>query len=330
VARGAHQLPAIQSALRAYERLGLDSHYRLLAPEEVTERVRATDVHGGLYTTDGASLHPGRLVRGLARAVEARGAVIFEQTAVTGFHSGERCGLETDAGELCARIGVVIAGEAYITTLKNFHRSLLPVYSLISLTEPLSAHQWAKIGWEQGENLSSARQTVVYLTKTADGRILFGSRGAPYAYGSEISEEQEQHPATHELIQRSLIEWFPSLEGVRFTHHWGGAVGMPRDWMPGVSWDSRERIGFLGGYTGQGVSTSNLAGRILAGMISETNSGFESLPFVQHRSPKWFIEPLRWLVVRYMQDAFLRIDRNTEAGKRRPWDAPIAEFLGRH
>ncbi len=330
VARGAHQVPALKSALKAYETIGLADRYKFLSREEVAERVRVTDVHGALYTSDGASLHPARLVRGLARAIEAHGGVIYEQSQVTDFRGGPRPRLVTEAGELAATKAIVIAGEAYITRLRKLHRAVLPVYSLICLTEPLTVAQWREIGWQQGENLSSTRNTVVYLTKTHDGRILFGSRGAPYAFASRITDAQDRHAQTIELIHRSVLEWFPSLAGIRFTHAWGGPVGMPMDWTPAVRFDPRSRIAFAGGYTGQGVSTSNLAGQMLAGMIASEKTGFESLPFAQRRSPSWIPEPLRWLVVRYMQGAFQRIDEAAEAGNPRPLDAPIAEYHGRH
>jgi glycine/D-amino acid oxidase-like deaminating enzyme len=327
LARGRHQLPGIRSSYAAYERLGLGDLYQMLSTTEATERIRVSDVHGGLFTPDGASLHPARLVRGLARAVEARGGIIYEQTPVTGFKTGS---LITPGGELRAKRAIVLAGEAYLTRLPRLHRALLPVYSLISITEPLSASQWSQIGWQNGESVASTRNTVVYLTKTPDGRILFGSRGAPYAFGSKIRDEQDTHEATVKMIQRSLVEWFPPLAGIGFTHAWGGPVGMPRDWMPAVRFDASSRIGSIMGYTGQGVSTSNLSGRLLAGLITNRPTGLETLPPAQRRSPKWEMEPLRWLIVRYMQDAFLRIDEAAEAGRPRPVDARLAEYLGRH
>jgi glycine/D-amino acid oxidase-like deaminating enzyme len=330
VARGAHQVPALKAALAGYDKLGLADRYQYLSPEQVAERVRVADVHAGLYTSDGASLHPGRLVRGLARAVEAHGGTIYEQTQVAEFHGGRNPRLVTVAGELRAVKGVVLAGEAYITGLRKLHRALLPVYSLISLTEPLTETQWREIGWERGENLSSTRNTVVYLTKTPDGRILFGSRGAPYAFASRITDQQDRHEETIASIQQSLREWFPSLAGIRFTRAWGGPVGMPMDWTPAVRFNPGTRIGFAGGYTGQGVAASNLAGQMLAAMITGRDSGFRALPFAQRRSPNWLPEPMRWLVVRYMQGALQRIDEAAEAGKPRPADAAIAERMGRH
>lgn len=327
LARGAHQLPGLRSSLAIYQRLGLGDRHRLLSADEAGERIRVTNVHGALYSADGASIHPGRLVRGLARAVEARGGVLYEQTPVTEFKSGS---LITNGGELRAKRAIVLAGEVYLTRFPRLHRSLLPAYSLISLTEPLTPAQWSQVGWQGGESVASTRNTVVYLTKTADGRILFGSRGAPYVFGSKITDGQDVHASTVKMIQRSLVEWFPQLEGIRFTHAWGGPVAMPRDWMPAVRFDAGSRTGSIMGYTGQGVSTSNLAGRLLAGLIGDRKTGLETLPLAQRRSPNWEMEPLRWLVVRYMQGAFLRIDDAAEAGRPQPLDAGLAEFLGRH
>jgi glycine/D-amino acid oxidase-like deaminating enzyme len=327
LARGKHQLPGIRASYTTYQRLGLADRYQLLSAAEAVARIGASQIHGGLYTPDGASLHPARLVRGLARAVEARGGVIYEQTPVTQFKSGS---LVTPGGEVRAKRATVLAGEVYMTRFPQLHRALLPAYSLISLTEPLTAGQWAQIGWQGGESVSSTRNTVVYLSRTPDGRILFGSRGAPYEFGSKISEQQDRHEATITMIHRSFADWFPLLSNVRFTHAWGGPVGMPRDWMPAVRFDAGTRIGSIMGYTGQGVSTSNLAGRLLAGLITGKETGLEVLPLAQRHSPNWEMEPLRWLVVRYMQNAFLRIDEAAEAGRARPLDARLVEYLGRH
>jgi glycine/D-amino acid oxidase-like deaminating enzyme len=330
LARGAHQLPMLRAAFDSYEAIGLKDHARLLSAEEAAERVKVTNVHGALSTPHNASVHPGRLVRGLARAVERRGGVIYEQTEITSFEEGARPRLLTPNGELRAKIALVLAGEAYLTRLRKLHRALMPMYSLIALTEPLTGEQWSQIGWQNGESISSNRYTVDYLTKTADGRILFGSRGAPYLFGSKITDEQDRHAETHARIQRLLVEWFPMLEGIKFTHFWGGPVGMPRDWMPTASFDPKTRIATARGYTGQGVSTTNLAGRVLADLITGKQSDLTTLPVAQRRSPNWEPEPLRWLAVRYAQKAFLRFDEAAEQGRSRPLDAPIAEFLGQH
>ncbi len=330
LARGAHQLPVIRTAYAGYERLGLGDQYRLLSAEEANEHMRVTKVCGALYATENASLHPGRLIRGLGRAVESRGGIIYEQTEVKGFAGGATPRLLSAGGELRARKALVLAGEAYLTRLPKLHRCLLPVYSLISLTEPLTAEQWSQIGWQNRESVASAKLTVDYLTRTADGRILFGSRGAPYRFGSRISDQQDRDLETHSRIQRMVVEWFPMLEKIKFTHNWGGPVGMPRDWMPTASFDPATRIASARGYTGQGVSTTNLTGRILAGLILGRRTELGALPLAQRTSPNWELEPLRWLAVRYAQKAFLRIDEAGDKGRRPPFDTPIAEFLGKH
>ena len=98
----------------------------------------------------------------------------------------------------------------------------MPLYSLIVLTEPLSPAQWATIGWERRECLSSERLSIDYLSRTADGRILFGGRGAPYRFGSPIRPEYDRHSPTHEMLREMARSWFPVLRDVRFSHAWGG------------------------------------------------------------------------------------------------------------
>lgn len=105
---------------------------------------------------------------------------------------------------------------------------------------------------------------------------------------------------------------------------------MPRDWMPMTGFDPATKIATARGYTGQGVSTTNLTGKVLAELISGTRTNLSQLPVAQRRSPLWEREPLRWLAVRYMQNAFFRIDQAGKQGRHKPVDAFLAEYLGRH
>jgi glycine/D-amino acid oxidase-like deaminating enzyme len=329
LARGSHQLPAIQSAFDVYRRLGLADGYEVLDAAQTAERIRVTDALGALFIRDAASLHPGRLVRGLARVVEDRGATIYERSPVARVDRGPAPSLVTDRGRVRART-VVLAGEAYLSRLRPLHRRLLPLYSLIVLTEPLTAAQWQAIGWQNRECVSSSALTVDYLNRTADGRVLFGSRGEPYHLGSRIDDRYDRHAPTHAAIRRMVVEWFPALAGIRFTHSWGGPVGIPRDWMPTVQLDRQTGIAIAGGYTGQGVATSNLAGRVLCDLITGVDSLLLELPLTGHRSPSWEPEPLRWLGVRYMQNAYARLDRRGRRTGRAPSEQSLAERLGRH
>src|SRR5262249_31252646 len=146
---------------------------------EASEVLRVDGIRGALHHPATAAVHPGRLVRGLARAVERRGASIYEGTTVTGVEAGTRPVLRTDRGDVRAR-AVVLAGEAYLSALPQVRRRVLPLYSLIVLTEPLTDSQLAEIGWTHRMVVNSRALTVDYLARTSDGRILFGGRGAPY------------------------------------------------------------------------------------------------------------------------------------------------------
>jgi glycine/D-amino acid oxidase-like deaminating enzyme len=171
---------------------------------------------------------------------------------------------------------------------------------------------------------------VVYLSRTADGRILFGGRGAPYRFGSPIRDEYDSHPPTHEMLRGLAREWFPALRDVEFSHAWGGPLGMPRDWHPTITFDRTSGMASTRGYVGHGVSTANLAGRTLAELILGEQTERTSLPLVNHRSPAWEPEPLRWLGVRYVQAALGRVDRIAEQTRRPPRGRSLEEWLARH
>jgi glycine/D-amino acid oxidase-like deaminating enzyme len=333
VARGMSQQPLLEADYEELVRFGFEDRYRLLDETETAARVRVDGARGALATPGCAVIHPARLVRGLARLVEGMGATIHERTTVTeivpGGDPGPRPVLRTSHGDVTAG-AVVLAGEAYLTRLPPLRRSLLPVYSLIVLTEPLSDARWDQIGWQGRECLNSYRLSIDYLSRTEDGRILFGGRGAPYRFGSPIRDEYDRHEPTHAMLRDLARAWFPVLRDVRFTHAWGGAVGMPRDWMPTFAYDRRTGIGTARGYTGHGVSTANLAGRVLSDLITERDSEITHLPMVNHRSRFWEPEPLRWLGVRFTQVGLARVDARAERTGKPPTGRSLPEIIARH
>ncbi len=329
VARGAGQVPVLERALATASALGIADGRRLLDAAELARRVRIAGAAAALYSPDCAVLHPGRLVRGLARAVERRGGVIHEGSPVVEVVPGPGPRLVTERA--LVRAGhVVLAGEAYLTRLGPWHRQLLPVYSLMVATEPLDADRWDEIGWSGREAIASTRLSVDYAQRTADGRIAFGGRGAPYHLGSRIADRYDQHAPTHAMLRRLVLDWFPQLAGVRFTHAWGGPLGVSRDWTPAVTLDRRTGIASSCGYAGQGVAMAQLGGQILADLITATDSELRSLPMVGHRSPDWELEPLRWMGVRYAQWGLGQADRRAERRGRPPSGRTLAERLAAH
>ena len=329
LARGEHQRASVEGGYQAAVALGFGDHYQLLDAAQVAEKVRVTKAVAGIYNPTGASVHPARLARGLARAVERRGATIYEQTPVLDYETGRAPCFITPYGDVRAKT-IVLAGEAYSQQLPKLRRTLVPMYSLIVLTEPLSPSDWEEIGWRNRELVSSSRMSVDYLNRTADGRILFGGRGAPYRMRSLIDDSLDRHQPTHAMLRRMAIEWFPVLKDVRFTHAWGGPLGMPRDWMPTTSFDAAAGVARAGGYTGSGVATSHLFGRIVSDLIAGEATPLTRLPTVNHRSPRWEPEPLRWLGIRYAQEGFARLDRKAEVTGIAPTGRTLVEKIGRH
>lgn len=329
VARGQHERPLLARGLAALEALGLADGLDVLDTDELAARVRVAGAAGALFDPHGAVVHPGRLVRGLAGRVEALGATIHEHTPVTGVTPGPGPVVHTDRGDLRAD-HVVLATEAWLSQLPGWRRAVLPLYSLVVLTEPLDDEVWQVIGWEGHEAMSSHRYTVDYLSRTTDGRILFGGRGAPYHYGSRIDPSQDHDAATHDMLRAHLVDWFPVLADVRISHQWGGPLGMPRDWLPAMWVDARRGLAAAYGYTGQGVATSNLAGRVLADLLLTGGSEFEDLPMVHHRPRRWEPEPVRWLAVRALQAAMIHVDERARRLGRPPTGRSLPELLTRH
>ncbi len=264
---------------------------RWLPAAEAAARVAATGVLGGTFTPHCAALHPARLVRGLAAAVERRGVAVYERTPALRLDDGV---VETPGGRLRAEV-VVRATEGYTARLPGMRRVLAPVYSLMIATEPLPTSFWESVGWRARETLSDGRHLIIYAQRTADDRIAFGGRGAPYHFGSRVRPGFDREPRVFAELRRALVALFPGAREAEITHRWGGPLGIPRDWFSSVGFDRATGAAWAGGYVGDGVGTSNLAGRTLADLIVGRSTELTRLPWVGHVSPRWEPEPLRWL-----------------------------------
>ena len=264
---------------------------RLLDAREATGILAGDGTVGATYTPDCAAIHPARLARGLAEAVERRGVRIFERTRVTHVEAGR---VRTEHGVV--RAGTVVrATEGYTPGLPGHARVVVPVYSLVIATEPLSEETWRQIGLARRETFTDHRHLIVYGQRTADDRIVFGGRGAPYHAGSRVRPEYDRDERVFMKLYAALLDLFPVLAGTRVTHAWGGALGIPRDWFASVGLDRSTGLAWAGGYVGDGVSTTNLAGRTLRDLVLGRDTELAALPWVGHRSRPWEPEPLRWL-----------------------------------
>ncbi|MEX2238266.1 MAG: FAD-binding oxidoreductase [Dehalococcoidia bacterium] len=323
LARNEAQLAKARAAIEESRSWGFgEEDYRLLEQGEARSCLDASGTLAALYTPNCAAIHPARLVRGLADVAERMGVQLYERSAATTIAQRR---VETASGSVESRF-VIRATEGFTSGLPGESRTLLPIYSLMIATEPLPDSFFETVGLRRRETFGDLRYMIIYGQRTADNRIAFGGRGAPYHFGSKVRPEFDRDPRVHESLRSTLVDMFPALADVGVTHSWGGALGVPRDFFPSVSLDPATGLGWAGGYVGDGVSTSNMAGRTMAHLITGVDSELLRLPWVNHGWRRWEREPLRWLGFNAVIRSLGRADE-TEARTGKP--SRPASWLGK-
>lgn len=326
VATKRFEVERMQERLRMLHQAGFStSDFVWLDETQSRQRINMTPNYGAIYTPHCAAIHPARLVRGLGNLLRARGIKIYEQTAVTQFKENT---LETQRGSVTAPV-ILRATEGYTDSIKGQERKIMPLYSMMVATESLPASVWDEIGLQQRETFGDGRRVTIYGQRTLDDRFAFGGR-AGYYFGSErkaVISPDDPHLSN---VEHTLRELFPMLQGYKVTHKWGGLMGVPRHWRPCVTFDREAGIGSAGGYTGEGVAASNLAGRILADLVLQQESAITNLTWVDDIPRRWEPEPLRWFGAKAIQWLGDRADK-FESQKDRPsrfWGALFERFVG--
>ena len=267
-----------------------DGDSRLLTLEESRTRINISGLLAASYTPHCAVIHPAKLVSALASVVERKGVKIYEHSRVVEISSRT-----LKMKDVRVRADVVIrATEGFTSQIRRHRRTLAPLYSYMVATEPLTKLQRDQIGWQNRETYHDARNMIIYVQITSDGRIAFGGRGAPYHFGSRVKPRYDHHDEIHQRIISSMHEVFPFTKDLEITHRWGGPLGVPRNWKPSVNFDPQSGIASLGGYVGDGVAATNLAARTLAHLITGDHHPLTKLAWVNHPSRKWEAEPLRY------------------------------------
>jgi glycine/D-amino acid oxidase-like deaminating enzyme len=228
---------------------------------------------------------------------ESLGVKIYENTAVTRVvagRNGHQAQAITAGANIHARF-IVRATEGFTPTLPKERRTVAPIYSLMIATEPQSSTFWEEVGLSGYETFADDRHLIIYGQRTADDRFAFGGRGAPYHFGSTVEERFDANPKVFSLLESTLRELFPTLEG-EIAFRWGGPLALPRDHSPAVLVDYATGLASAGGYTGDGVVLSYVAGNTLADLIATPDEATSrtTLPFVQHQTKRWELEPVRW------------------------------------
>ena len=272
---------------------------------------------GGLWRKGRAAIiDPARLVWGLKAAAESLGVRIFEDTKATALErDGVGVLVTTPLGRV--RAGrVALATNAFPPLVKRLKHFIAPVYDYVLVTEPLTPSQLAEIGWEGRQGLSDIPNQFHYYRLTQDNRILWGGYDAVYYFGGKVASELEQRPETWAKLARHFFETFPQLEGIKFTHAWGGVIDTSTRFC--VFWGAamRGRVVYSLGYTGLGVAATRFGAEVSLDILDGHRSRATETSFVKDKPLPFPPEPFRFIGI---QTTRWSLDREDQTGKRNLW-----------
>jgi glycine/D-amino acid oxidase-like deaminating enzyme len=291
------QLEGLRETAAIAAGLGSGDGPRLLDAGQVRAEVASPTYLGGLWDTAGcATVDPARLAWGLRRACLDAGVRIYEDTPVSKLteEPGPSGGLQltTPGGTISAR-RVALATGTFSPLLRRLRYYLIPVYDYVLVTEPLTAGQLASIGWEHRQGVGDSANQFHYYRLTRDNRILWGGYDAVYYYGSKITAAQDQRPATFAKLAEHFFATFPQLEGVRFSHQWGGVIDTCSRFCAFFGTARAGRLAYAAGYTGLGVGASRFGGRVLLDLLGGHPTELTELEMVRTKTVPFPPEPLR-------------------------------------
>jgi len=339
---GAENLDAIEAAVSGYDidcdfsrsgsiTVGTDDY-------QVAELLEAAGTDGGTFLSQAAlraevnsptylagswdrrgtaMIQPARLAWGLAAACERIGVRIVERTPATGL-AGDREGVtvRTRHGVLRAK-RVVLGTGAFGPLLRRLRPYVVPVYDYVLVTEPLSAAQLASIGWRNRQGISDSGNQFHYYRLTADNRILWGGYDAIYHFGHDIRMAYDQRPATFARLAGHFFATFPQLEGIGFSHRWGGAIDTCSRFCAFFGTAHQGRVGYALGYTGLGVGASRFGARVILDLLSGERTELTELAMVRSKPAPFPPEPFAYLGVQATRWSLARADRRS--GRRNLW-----------
>ncbi|MEV4218196.1 FAD-binding oxidoreductase [Nonomuraea sp. NPDC049725] len=324
VARSTAQAARLRASVAESRAWGItEEDLRLVDPDA---HLRVAGAVSATWSPHCARIQPAKLAQGLARVVRDLGVTIYERTPVTRIAPHRA---ETPYGTV--RAGHVLrATEGFTARMEGLRRQWLPMNSSMIVTEPLPASFWESVGWGGAELLGDLAHYYMYAQRTADDRIAFGGRGRPYLYGSRVDARGHTHEWTVEALWDLLVDFFPAARSSSVAHAWSGVLAVPRDWCSTVHVDPATGLGWAGGYTGHGVTTTNLAGRTLRDLVLGEETELTALPWVGRKVRAWEPEPLRWLGVHSMYRLYRMADQRERSMPRTSVLARFADLITGH
>jgi glycine/D-amino acid oxidase-like deaminating enzyme len=295
-----------------------DADVTLLGADEVRAEVASPTYLGGLWDRDGCAIvDPARLAWGLREACLRLGVRIFEGTTVRSIaRDGASLRLDTAGGPVRAR-RVAVGTGAFPGPLRRLRAYLVPVYDYALTTEPLTDAQLDSIGWANRQGVGDVGNQFHYYRLTADNRILWGGYDAVYYNGGAITAERDQRPATAAMLAEHFFDTFPQLEGVRFSHTWGGVIDTCSRFCAFFGTAYGGRLAYAAGYTGLGVGATRFGAQVILDLLAGEATERTTLRMVRMKPVPFPPEPVRSAVIQLTRWSLARADQHD--GNRNVW-----------
>jgi len=310
------QIDGLRDEVEARNEMGDEVEF--LDAEGVRARIQSPTFLGALYDPDGTALvDPARLVWGLERACVALGVRIYESTKAERLEDlGEHVVVHATYGTVRAK-RVALATNVFPSLVRSARKYVVPVYDYTLVTEPLTEDQRRAIGWAGREGMSDAGLQFHYYRLTADNSILWGGYDTIYNYGGKVRLEYEFRAETYATLAAHFLRTFPQLEGIRFTHAWGGAIDTCSRFSPFWGTAHRGRVAYVLGFTGLGVASTRFGAEVMLDLLDGLDTERTRLAMVRRKPLPFPPEPLRYLFIHLTKWSIERADRNE--GRRNAW-----------
>jgi glycine/D-amino acid oxidase-like deaminating enzyme len=316
------QLDGLREDVELATRAGADHEY--LDGEATRAQVDSPSFLASVWDHDGVMLDPARLAWGLARVCREMGVRIYEGTPATALRrAGAGVVLDTPAGEVRAA-QAMLASNAFPALLKRLRYYTVPVYDYALMSEPLSGEQLAAVGWKNRQGLADGGVFFHYFRISSDDRILWGGWDGIYHWRNGIRPGWDQRRETFELLSRQFFTMFPQLQGLRFTHGWGGVIDVCSRFSPFFGTALGGRVAYALGFTGQGVAAVRFGANVCLDLLAGEKTERTALPIVGSKPIPWPPEPLRLGAIAMTQRSMQRAQDN--GGETDLWLRTLEKF----
>lgn len=309
-----------------YQReLDFSDNVELLDQDGIRAQLNSPTYLGGVWNRDSTVLvDPARLAWGLADACRRLGVRMYEHSHVQSLYAdGRHMVLSTNQGTVRAE-RVALGTNAFPSLLKRVRPYIIPVYDYVMATEPLTPAQLESIGWANRQGVGDAGNQFHYYRLTEDNCIVWGGYDAIYHFAGRIDSALTQRPATFARLADHFFDTFPQLEGIRFTHTWGGIIDTCSRFFPFFGSAYGGRVAHATGYTGLGVGATRFGAQVMLDLLSGEETELTSLKTVRSKPIPFPPEPLRSAVVQLTRWSVARADANQ--GKRNLWLRTLDRF----